>query len=129
MSILKNEKFNIDRLLSLGKKPMATSEIPQNDYYSFIDKKEAELEPEKEKPEKRTSGFEARFQFRDPKLLPPRPPPPLPDKSLTGQTPHTIGTTGRLSQRLPRFPWPVHQSSPTQRTMGKAPIYNGRFLI
>ena len=40
MSILKNKKFNIDRLVNLGKKPMATSEkIPQNDYYSFIDKK------------------------------------------------------------------------------------------
>ena len=73
MSILKNNSSIIDKLLSLGQKPMATSEIPNNDYYSFIDKKKAELELEKEKPVERASGFEARFQFRDPKLLPPPP--------------------------------------------------------
>ena len=70
MSILKNNSSLIDKLLSLGKKPMTMSD-PNNEYYSFIEKKDAELEPEKEKPVERASGFEARFQFRDPKLLPP----------------------------------------------------------
>ena len=66
MSILKNKKINIDRLLNFGKKPMATSEqTPENQYYSYNNKRDnIEPEPEKEKLEARApekSKFEARF--------------------------------------------------------------------
>ena len=67
MGIVKNKNTSlIDRLLSFK---MATSE-PTNEYYSFIGgKKDAELEPKKEKTVEQTTSFEARFKnkFRDPK--------------------------------------------------------------